>query len=243
MRLREFNNEGVAAAHSYIDSLRSGDVLPVPYELLEDDDLSVELPVSLRGLPNAFETRFDLALHLNRVLSEVLDSEKSDSIGLWTWLALRLFDVIAPPRAGGERKVGDRALYVLEPDNWRRYYRHLLAGPCKVMRAHWDELHVTRALLAGRPDVPGELYEQIASRQEVVTSRALVRLTQRLYWDATAKKLKAGSAGKGAGSARRLAALLLQLDLTWDFSDMTDEAMMALLPRREFARFVGITPA
>src|SRR5437660_615557 len=105
------------------------------------------------------------------------------------------------------------------------------------MRAHWDELHVTRAILAGKPNVPGELYEQVASRQEVITSGSLVRLTKQLYWDDEAKGLRRGAGGKGAGSARRLATVLLQLDLTWDFPTMPDEGLLALLPVREFARF------
>lgn len=241
MNLREFNADGIQEVHSFLDELRSGEVLTTPFELLEDEELSSELPVSLKGLPKSFDTRFEMALQLNRALGPVMEAGKGDSVGMWTWLAARYIDVIAPPRADGTRKIGEKSLYILEPDNWRRYYRHLLAGPCRVMRAHWSELHVTQAILAGKPSVPGELYEQIASRQEVITSGALVRLTRRLYWDSATKALKRGAAGKGAGSARRLAALLLQLDLTWDFAEMSDEAMITLLPKREFSRFIGAT--
>lgn len=239
MNLREFNPDGIQEAHSFLAALRSGEALPVPFELLQDDDLSSPLPVSIKGLGESFESRFEMALRMNTVLDPILDSAHADSVGMWSWLALLYLDALAPPRADGSRKIGDEALYVLEPDNWRRYYRHLLAGPCRVMRAHWDELHVTQAILAGKPSVPGELYEQIASRQEVVTSPALLRLTRRLYWDASSKGLKRGAASKGAGSARRLAALLLQLDLTWDFVEMTDDSMINLLPKREFARFAS----
>lgn len=241
MNLREFSAEGIQEVHSYLTAMRSGEVLPTPFELLEDDGYSSELPLSLKGLPKSFDTRFEMALQLNRVLEPVLDAGLADSVGMWTWLAVRYIDVIAPAKANGTRKIGDAALYILEPDNWRRYYRHLLAGPCRVMRAHWSELHVTQAILAGKPHVPGELYEQIASRQEVITSGALVRLTRRLYWDTAARALKSGAASKGGGSARRLASLLLQLDLTWDFAEMTDEAMIALLPRSEFSRFIEPT--
>ncbi len=240
MNLREFNADGIQEAHSFLEALRAGEALPIPFELLEDDDLSSELPVSLKGLATSFDSRFEMALRMNTVLAPVLDTARADSVGMWTWLALLYLDAIAPPKANGSRKIGDQALYILEPDNWRRYYRHLLAGPCRVMRAHWDELHVTQAILAGKPSVPGELYEQIASRQEVITSSALLRLTRRLYWETSTKGLKRGAASKGAGSARRLAALLLQLDLTWDFAEMTDDAMIDLLPKREFARFSGI---
>mgnify|MGYP005836849537 CR=1 FL=1 len=239
MIVREFNDEGIEAAHSFLDSLKAGDALPVPEDLLEADDLSVETGVSIRSIPPTFETRFELALWLNRALDSIMVTERVNSTGMWTWLTLRMLDVVAPVRTDGTRTIGERSLYVLEPDNWLRYYRHLLAGPCRVMRAHWDELHVTQAILAGKPHVPGELYEQIASRQEVITSGALVRLTRKLYWDSATKAVKRGAGGKGAGSARRLASLLLQLDLTWDFAEMDDERMLSLLPVREFARFLA----
>lgn len=240
MRVREFNDEGIQAAHSFLDALKAGDVLPVPEDLLEADDLSAETGVSVRNVPSTFDTRFELALWLNRALDSIMSTERAHSTGMWTWLTLRMLDVVAPARADGSRRIGERSLYVLEPDNWLRYYRHLLAGPCRVMRAHWDELHVTQAILAGKPNVPGELYEQIASRQEVITSGALVRLTRKLYWDSATKSVKRGAGGKGAGSARRLASLLLQLDLTWDFAEMDDERMVSLLPGREFSRFLAL---
>jgi hypothetical protein len=238
--LREFSAQGIAECHGLLDAARAGDdVSDEIASLLIDETLSNDTNLRLKGIPKAVDTRFDLALWLNRQLEPILVDGDGGSVGVWAWLTLLLFDVVAPSRAGGTRKIGDRSLYILEPDNWRRYYRHLLAGPCRVMRAHWEELHITRALLAGKPNVPGELYEQIASRQEVITSAALVRLTHRLYWDSAVNGLKRGAAGKGAGSARRLAAVLLQLDLTWDLNEMDEEAIGKLLPQREFARFVS----
>jgi hypothetical protein len=109
------------------------------------------------------------------------------------------------------------------------------------MRAHWNEPHITQAILAGKPHIPGELYEQIASRQELVTSRAVLALTRQLYWDAPSKSLKRGSASKGPGGIRRLYALLDQLDLTWDFGEVTDKSLLALVPTKEYARFMRQT--
>ena len=237
MNVREFTADGLQEVHSLLDRLKQGEKLDVAAEMLSDDRFSVDLGVAIGSIPKTFESRYLMAVWLNKKLDPILRTDPVGSAGMWTWLTVLLLDVVAPLRADGTRKMGERALYVLESDNWMRYYRHLLAGPCRVMRAHWSELHITQALLAGKPNVPGELYEQVASRQEVITNAPLVRLTRRLYWDIPAQKLKRGVGGKGQGSARRLAGLLLQLDLTWDFESMDDDALIALLPSREFSRF------
>jgi hypothetical protein len=239
MNLRSFNEVGLREVHSLLDAMKDGGSGLVPSGLLTDDALSIDLGVDLGRVPRQFERRFDLAIWLNRQLDDFLENEPTNASGHWTWLTMLLLDILAPPRADGTRRIGERARYVLESDNWQRFYRHLLAGPAKVMRAHWNEPHITRAILAGRPDSPGDLYEQIASRQEVITSPVLVRLTKDLYWDDGEKALKRGAAGKGQGSARRLARVMLQLDLTWDLAEMSDEALLALIPEREFRRFAG----
>lgn len=242
MNLRSFTSEGLEQVLMLFDAMKAGEPGEVSLELLNDPTLSYDTGISIAKPPRSFESRYQLALWLNQQLSGTSMVEGAPSAAAWTWLAFAFLDVIAPPRADGTRKIGDRPLYVLEPDNWRRYYRHLLAGPVRVMRAHWDELHITQALLAGKPNVPGELYEQIASRQEMVTSRAVVALTRRLYWDAATKSLKRGSGGASAGSPRRLATLLQQLDLTWDIGDMNEDSLFALLPK-EYSRFAKETPS
>lgn len=238
MILREFNDAGLSDAHTVLDALAAGGDSSLIKDILAEENYSDEMGLKLPRRPPDLPSRFELAIWLNNNLEPVLKSGDTDMVGMWTWLTFYMFDILAPPRADGTRKLGERALYVLEPDNWRRYYRHLLAGPCRVMRAHWDELDVTRAILAGKPNVPGEVYAQIASRAEIITSPSLVRLTKRLYWENETKSLARGAGGKGLGASRRLANILQQLDLTWDFADMDDESLVRLLPKREFSRFL-----
>jgi hypothetical protein len=239
MKLRVFDPKGIDAVHALLDAMAAGDATDVPDSLLQDSSLSQDAAIDLGSVPKSFTTRFELALWLNRSMGRFLESDQADQVGAWTWLAMAMLDVIAPKSSDGRRKLGERARYVLEPDNWNRYYRHLLAAPCRVMRAHFDELQITRAILAGAPNSPGDVYEQVASRQEVVTSPPLVRLTKILYWDGAAATLKRGAGGKGPGSARRLAAILRQLELTWDLVEVPDEALTSLLPKREFSRFLS----
>ena len=237
MNVRAMTAEGIERAHLFLDSVKGGTSIEVPSDLLTHTNFSEDTGVLLQGKPDSFENRFTLALWLNQLLDGTALGTDLKTVGTWTWLTLYLFDVVAPRRADGTRRIGERSLYVLEADNWRRYYRHLLAGPYRVMRAHWSEPRITEGILAGKPNVPGELYEQIASRQEIVTSRAVVNLTRRLYWDSTTRSLKRGAGGAAAGSPRRLAGLLLQLDLTWDLGEIDDDSLFSLLPRSEYSRF------
>lgn len=236
MKVREFTPEGLQTLHQLLDDMKAGHSADLPDGFLLADGYSADAGLEVRKKITC-ENRFELAVWLNQAFDEKPLDPDVGSVGMWTWMAMYLLDTIAPKRSDGVRPIGARALYVLEPDNWLRYYRHLLAGPYRVMRAHWDEVHITRAILAGKPNVPGELYEQIASRQEAITSPALVRLTKALYWDDSTQALKRGVGGKGAGSSRRLADILGQLDRTWEFSALDDEALLQLVPKREFSKF------
>jgi hypothetical protein len=85
-------------------------------------------------------------------------------------------------------------------------------------------------------DTAGDLYENIAGRQELVTNPAVVEVSTRLYFNPETNNLKSGAGGKGAGSPRRLAAVLDQFDLTWDLYSATADEIMNILPK-EFDKF------
>ena len=91
------------------------------------------------------------------------------------------------------------------------------------------------AVLAAPLHRPGDIVEQLASRQELVTNQSVMEAATRLYiGDDGLPKPRA--AGRGAGSARRLADVLTQLDLTWDLYDLSTEKLLELLPP-EFDEF------
>lgn len=86
----------------------------------------------------------------------------------------------------------------------------------------------------------GELLAQIASRPSLVTSKAVAGVATALYYNAEGDRLSRGCGGKGAGSARRLADILSQLDLTGDLHSLTVSQLLALLPD-EFDHFLRRT--
>ena len=90
------------------------------------------------------------------------------------------------------------------------------------------------AVLAQPPHRPGDVAEQLSARQERISNRAVMAVATQLY--VRNGSIRKGAAGKGAGSARRLANVLDQLDLTWDLYDLDPDGLLELLPS-EFDSF------
>ncbi len=238
MRLRRFNDEGVGRFEKLINDLRAEPATEPPPGLLEDDAYSAIVPPGTEVAARSFATRMEAARYLHGVLDGLEGFDVLRDVGLWAWLSLLFFDAVCPPGAGGRREVGDNARYVPAASDYRRYYRHLLAGPYGIFRAHGDEPDRATILLCGPLDKPGDIAEQIASRQEIVTNPGIVGLATKIYYDPVGRSFKRGSASKGnsPGTVRRLIDVLNQFDLTWDLYSMSSERIMAKLPK-EFDKF------
>jgi len=232
--LCSLTEQGVAEAHQILTRIREGDATEAPFEGFQDPRYVThrgpELPPVDLG---QMSTRWGVALWLYRSLGEhnhLLDPPT------WSWLALHLFDVICPI-TDGRRIVREAARYLLQADDYRKAHRHLLAGPYLLFMAHADDPAVVRGLLATSPDAPGEVYEQLASRKFLITSRAVASTATRLYLNAATGRLRRGAGGSGAGSPRRLSEVLQQFDRTYDLQTMTPETLLSILPS-EFDRFL-----
>jgi hypothetical protein len=178
----------------------------------------------------------EAAAYLDPILGSCGVADVEHDCGLWAWLALFYFDALCPVRRNNRREPGQIARWIPEVNNYLRYYRHLLAGPYRIYRAHRDDPQRARALLCGPVSNPGEVVEQFASRQELVTNPTVVECLARLYYDPAAGRLRRGSGGSTEGSARRLADVLGQFDVTWDLRALGVERLVCLLPG-EFDRF------
>lgn len=114
--------------------------------------------------------------------------------------------------------------------NYIRYYRHKVLGTYRIYDKHRDQPDEAMAILGSSPSTHGEIVEQIASRQELITNPGIVKLLTYLYWDVEKQSLKAGYSSK-SGSPRRLAALLAQLDMTYDLQSVHMNELIKLLPK------------
>jgi hypothetical protein len=235
-RVRRLNRAGIARLIEFLDSLRTDAPQGVPSGILTHPDTSEALAADVEVQPQTFGTRFAAAQYLNERFTAAGIQNVEADCGLWAWLALFYFEELCPPGAGGRRKPGEQARWIPDVNNYQRYYRHLLAGPYRIYRAHRDDPGRALALLCGPLDRPGDIVEQLASRQEIVTNRGIMACATRLYIDPASNRPKRGAGSKGAGSPRRLADVLNQFDVTWDLYSLTADGLIGLLPR-EFDRF------
>lgn len=238
MKLRRLNEKGQLEFADFVDKLALDPTLAPPTGILEDSDKTEVSRPHVEVERRKFASRLEAAAYLYNKFIEAGISDSDLDRGIWAWLSLLWFDELRPPPGKKARGwPGEQARWIPTLSDYRKHYRHLLAGPWRAYRFHSGNIERARVLLCGPLYAPGEVSEQILSRQELVTNRGVVEVATRLYYDPVQKKLKRGAAGKGPGSARRYADVLNQFDVTWDLYAMESNEITTLLPE-EFDRFM-----
>lgn len=228
--LRRLNDTGIA---QFADYLSGGAKEALPLHLLRHPDTSEPLDVSIKLVPRIYPNRYEFGRELTMRLAQLDPSKISSDRGLWTWLALYVFDQLCPANAEGQRKLDQLYRYVLSSD-YRHYYRHLVRTPWQLCRDHGPN---SRFLLLPASDSAdplrrhGDILEQLGGTQSIIRSRPIIVEAARLYSDPLSGRPRKGAAGKGGGSIRRFARVLRQLDLTFDPEFMPLGGLGAVLPR------------
>ena len=241
MKLKKFTTFGIERFGEYLDLLQTEPTRLLPASLLEDSVCSEVFGKPTEVHSKTFGTRYGAAEYLDEILARSGVAEAERDVGLWAWLTLFFFNELCPSNKAGERELRERPAYIPEPQNFQRYYRHLLLGPYLIFRAHRDAPKRAMALLCKPLPIIDDIVAQLASRQELVTNPALVELATKLYFDPVSGTTKKGAGGKGGGSPRRLADVLQQFDVTWDLYAMQIAEFFRILPD-EFNRFRSSTP-
>jgi hypothetical protein len=228
--IRRLNDRGRQAFRAWLESGATG---TPPLALLDDPTMSDALRLVIRRPQASFESRYDLGVGLVDLLDGLDVAEVQTDAGLWDWLSLSLIDQLCPPDKAGRRKLGQIDRYLLQLENHRTRYRHLVRTAWSLVRVHDS---AARFMLAGPLHVHGEAAEQLGAYQDVITCRPLIAAIGSLVWDVDRGKLKRGFGGSGPGSARRVQVVAKQFGLTYDLHSMRPEQVLDLLPR-EFDRF------
>ena len=237
MRLHRLTDSGMERMGEFLDSLTSAAPLPFPNDLISAGEMTKVVEPEAEISRRSFATRMEAAEYLHGVLSDAGIPDVDRDKGLWSWLSLVYFDVLCPPDHRGRRNPHDRARWIPAISSYRKYYRHLLAGPYRIYHAHRDAPERALVLLCGPVHQPGEIVEQLASRQEIVTNGVILEAATTLYISPDTHKPKRGASTKRPGGPRRLADVMMQFDLTWDLYAMDAEELLKVLPR-EFKRFL-----
>jgi hypothetical protein len=237
--VRRLKPAGMAQFEEFLNSLNTPSPQLRPDAALEHDDTSEPLGIVIEIEAKKFGTRLEAARYLDSKLSDSGLKDIERDRALWAWLSLFFFVELCPADRSGRRKPGEKARYLLEPLKARRYYKHLLAGPYLIYRAHRDNQMRALAFLFGPLSELSEFVNQLASKQELVTNKSLLAAVTRLFIDPQTKRPKRGSASKGPGGARRLALVMNQFDLTWDLCEISEDMFLRCLPQ-EFSKFKPI---
>lgn len=238
MNLRRLNNQGIERFSAFVNSLTGDASLPYPSELLTDHGATEEIHPAIEIEQRSFGSRYAVAEYLfKRFEDSALTDIERDS-GLWAWLALFYFNQLYPPDKRGNRKPGEQARWILAFSDARRYYRHLLAAPYRIFKAHRDAPQHAMVLLYGPLGTVGHFYYQLVARQQLVTNKSIVELATEMYIDPETERPKRGAQTNGKpGTVFRFVAVLQQLDTTWDLYAMSKDQIAAMLPQ-EFSRFL-----
>jgi hypothetical protein len=238
MKIMRMTDQGKLRFLAFLDSQKTGQPKAFPQELLTSDFAEVigGDTAMLDGLQ--LDDKLATARELNGIVNALELSSAERDWGFWTWCSAYLFDRLCK-KSGGYYTPGETAIWIAEPDNWQRYYRHYLASIWRVYAAHREKEGGLVVLLNGPVNTPGELWGQIAATQTLITNPSMIDAVHHLFWD---KKRRARKRGSGGGSARRLTKVLRQFELTYDFVAMTGDQIVGLLPS-EFDRFKELDAA
>jgi hypothetical protein len=238
IHLRRFNKDGIERLRATLQTLRQGETADIE-RLLWDEELTAQISDNPVMKTRQFKNRFEVGEFIFDVLQnldEPIEAVDQD-IGLWAWLAAFFHAEIKRTTKHAKDFPGADARWIPEIDDFQKYYRHLLAGPYQIFRAHRDNPRRAMAVLANPIGAPGDAAEQLIARQEILTNPNFMEAATRLYYDEDNNRLKSGAGSHGPGTPRRLAKDMLdQFDLTWDLYGMSSDQILALLPE-EFNRF------
>lgn len=239
MHIRRLNKEGLKRTEEFLNLLKSGTPAPYPKESLTEPATSEDIGAEIAIENRKFANRLEAAEYLYSLFSGSTLVNIENDKGLWAWLALFYFNQLCPQDREGVRDPKDLARWIPETGNFRKYYRHLLAGPYRIYRLYRDNPGLAMILLCQPIYKPGEIVEQILARQEMITNRAVVEAATMLYYEKKSNGPRRGASGKGPGSSRRLIDILNQFDVTWDLYSLNSSDIISMLPE-EFKKFLPV---
>ncbi|MGN6475770.1 MAG: hypothetical protein ACTHKV_00990 [Flavipsychrobacter sp.] len=237
MKVRILNEAGIDEFLNQLSDIRLGTRSNVNTSFLTqelytdpfDNDVDVE--------DIHFKNKYEIIKYLCEKLSLKTNKDLYYHRGLWSWLAAFYFKILTSEKEG-KRKVNEDAKYILmEPKNWRRYYRHLLASFARIY-CELDDL--AGPFLSYPIPIWSDFHEQLFAYQQIATNRPLIAAANKLYWDSEKSKMKIGTGSSGAGSPRRFSAIVGQFEVTYDLNAMSPDNILSLFPVQEFKKWSSV---
>jgi hypothetical protein len=231
MKLHRFTERGLAAFAEYLNTLAQAPHAPVPEGLLDAPQYADVVAPGIGIESKAFANRMEVASYLDRVLSQLSNADVQRDVHLWSWLTLFYFDQVCPVRANGDRIVGaQRAKWIPEVEESRRFYRHSVLGPYLAFRAHRDAPDRASVLLSDPMHITTSEPFRLFIETTFINMKGPVDLATRFFFNPSTKRLRRGAGVKRAGGLRRYIGVLQQLDVTFDLHRLDAAQLKKLLP-------------
>ncbi len=228
--IRILNEKGIELFRDYIIRIKVNPKEPPPIDKLSGNAWSSEFLPHIEVENLTASTRMELGEYLMDIFenNNVERKEILNNPGMWSWLTLLWFDTLCPIESTGARKVREAARYICS-SHYTDYYRHLLAASWDIYYLHRGN---ARLFLSTPLNIHSDFIEQFASRQNVITNRALIEVFDLLYWDEKSNHPKSGSQSRSRpGNFRRLLrSFVQQIERTYDLYAMSVKDIVGLLP-------------
>lgn len=234
MTIRILTENGINEFFTQLQEIRIGTRQDLSIELLTGNNFTASFEEEIEIEEGAFKTKKELIEYICEKLKLKNNKHLYYHRGLWSWLSVFYFKELTSIK-DGKRKVNEDAKYILmEPKNWRRYYRHLLASFARVY-CELDNLAIP--YLSYPVPIWSDLHEQLFAYQEIATNKPLIEAANKLYWDEKNLKIKKGAGSKNEGSPRRFSDIVGQFELTFDLNAMPFDAILSIFPEQEFKKW------
>lgn len=236
MKLRKFNNAGIALFRNYVETLRENKKHAPPLELLQDNGLSEIIPGNRNTVDCTFSNRLCAAKYLDSLLSGMDFNSVMPDTGLWAWLALRHFEELRPLDCRYFKNMGiDAPRFIPAPlDDHRQYYRHLLRHPYQIYHHCNRNMDAALCFLVQPVYKPGDFIEQLASRRRILQNIDMMKAITALFVNKKENQIKSKAPSMATEFQR---VVLGQFDCTWDLGYVRQEKLLSILPK-QFKQFL-----
>ena len=234
--LRYFNQLGIDEFARQLEQIEQTGSIHSLENVLSDPALSVQIEKEKTIEVINFVDRFSCGEYFNKKFGMVESSLKSAGVnpighrGLWTWLGALWAEQLLK-NSKGDFFVGAHERYVLST-SMRRDYRHLLYGPWLVYCAGYKNLDLIRIVLNDLVTKDSAVFEQLASRKEIISNTSALELVNKCYRDTVSGAVYPQSLrGDIPGGLRRFGAVYSQLAVNFDLHNMEIDEIEQLLPK------------
>ena len=202
-------------------------------DIIYDDKYTTIVPDMIIDPHKIFSNRLELGLYLNSVIDKKSSFSQYENVGFWTWIsALYLDQILEPNKDKTEYKLWTDVRYIpLRELSKLRWYRHLCYLPFHICSRRPEAS--AEFFLIMKPYIHSDNIEQLwTADKDFSSSPGVIEVAKELYIDKKTKNYRRNYLGKGPGSARRLATVIVkQWQMNYDVNMLTKDQVWELLPQ------------